>query len=275
MRAAMGDPIDPVVSDAIAACRATWPEVAIDAGVVRQRLAVLDTGALDRSHLGELCLAWACLAGNPAALRAIDALIRAEAQRAVTAVRGPRDLVDEVHQELSQRLLVAPLGNAPRLATYAGQSALGRWLGVAATRTALNLLRKRKPQASLDGDTEIGAAIVEPDLAMLRERYRDDVEAAIRAAFQALDAARDRNLLRLYYLERVPLERLGQMFGVHASTVSRWLAALRESILADTRDRLGERLGLGGGDPADLDSLIRAVRSDIELTLSRILRAPT
>ena len=273
MRAAMGDPIDPMVSDAIAACRAAWPDVAIDAGVVRARLAGLDTSGLDRAHLGELCLAWACLTGDPAAQRAMDALIRAEAQRAVTTVRGPRDLVDEVHQELSQRLLVAPAGGAPRLATYAGQSALGRWLGVAALRTALNLTRRRKPQATLDGDTEIGAAIVEPELAILREKYRDDVEAAIRAAFAALDAARDRNLLRLYYLERVPLERLGQMFGVHASTVSRWLAALRESILADTRDRLTERLGLSG-HMSDLDSLIRAVRSDIELTISRILRAP-
>jgi RNA polymerase sigma-70 factor (ECF subfamily) len=117
----------------------------------------------------------------------------------------------------------------------------------------------------------VAAAILPPELAVVRDRYRAEVEAAIRAAFDALDSARDRNLLRLYYLERVGLDRLGQMFGVHGSTVSRWLTALRESVLDDVRTRLSERLGMSG-DFADVDSLIRAVQSELELTLSRILR---
>jgi len=108
------------------------------------------------------------------------------------------------------------------------------------------------------------------ELAVVRQRYRAEVEAAIRAAFDALDNPRDRNLLRLYYLEHVGLEQLGQMFGVHGSTVSRWLAALRETIVEATRGYLAERLG-PAGNFAEIDSLIRAVQSDLDLTLSRIL----
>jgi RNA polymerase sigma-70 factor (ECF subfamily) len=219
-------------------------------------------------HGDELALAAAALAGDPAAQRAIDQLIRAEAERAVTALRQPAWLVDEVHQELAQRLLVGP---QPRLASYAGQSALGRWLGVAATRTTLNLIRNRKPQVALDDDDAIVAAIADPDVALMRERYRDEMLAAVRAAFEALENARDRNLLRLYYFERVGVVELGQMYQVHASTVSRWLAALREHIVADTQFRLAERLGMAGHYD-DLASVIRALRSDLDLTLSRLLR---
>ena len=232
-------------------------------------------GAVDDRRLGDLCLVWACLTGDPAAQRALDRLIRTEAARVIGELRRPAWLVDEVHQELSQRLLVAAPGGEPRLATYAGQAVLGRWLGVAAMRTALNLTRRARPEAPLDdnGDADVAAAILPPELAVVRDRYRGEVERAIRASFDALDSARDRNLLRLYYLERIGLDQLGQMFGVHGSTVSRWLTALRESVLDDVRTRLSERLGMAGHF-GDIDSLIRAVQSELELTLSRILRVP-
>jgi RNA polymerase sigma-70 factor, ECF subfamily len=186
----------------------------------------------------------------------------------VRELRGADWLVDEVHQELARRLLVAEPGSEPRIATYAGQAVLGRWLGVTAMRIALNLTRRQRPHVPLDGEP-LAAAVVDPALRLVRDRYRADVELAIRQAFAALGNPRDRNLLRLYYLDRVPLDRLGQMFGVHASTVSRWLTALREAILAATRERLTEQLGLRG-DGRDLDSLIRAVESDLDLTLSQI-----
>jgi len=270
MRAAMPKPDEPdLPSTAVAACAAAWPDVRIDPALVAARLAELPELAAE--HLGELALTVAALARDPAAQRVIDRLIHAEAERAVGSLRQPAWLVDEVHQELAQRLLV---GAEPRLATYAGQSALGRWLGVAATRTALNLMRGRKQQVPIGGggeDDEIVAAIADPDVALMRERYRDEVLAAVRAAFESLANARDRNLLRLYYFERVGVVELGQMYRVHASTVSRWLAALREHIVEDTQFRLAERLGMVGNH-ADLFSVIRALRSDLDLTLSRILQ---
>jgi RNA polymerase sigma-70 factor (ECF subfamily) len=271
----MTDSGDALVTAAIAACARTWPDVHVDRAVVAERLRRLDVNARAAraaradDRLAELCLVWACLTGDPGAQRAIDRALLAEAQRAVTELRQPAWLVDEVHQELGQRLLVAGEGGEPRLASYAGKAALGRWLGVAAMRTALNLTRRKRPEAPL-ADEDVAAALLPPELAIVRERYRAEVEAAIRAAFDALDNPRDRNLLRLHYLEHVGLEQLGQMFGVHGSTVSRWLTALRKTIVDETRGYLAERLG-PAGNYADVDSLIRAVQSELDLTLSRIL----
>lgn len=273
MRAPMVDQDDELSArarEAIAACARAWPDVRIEPHAVREHLR--GAGPIDDRHLADLCLAWACLAGDPGAQRALDRMIRAEAQRAASELRQPAWLADEIQQELGQRLLVAGPGEVPRLATYAGQAALGRWLGVAAMRTALNLLRGARPEAPLDDGEEVADAILPPELAVVRDRYRAEVEQAIRAAFGALDSARDRNLLRLYYLERIGLDQLGQMYGVHGSTVSRWLTALRASVLDDVRARLGERLGLAG-NYGDVDSLIRAVQSEIDLTLSRLLRS--
>lgn len=219
----------------------------------------------------DLALAHACLAGDPAAQRALDRMIREEATRAVGALRQPAWLIDEVHQEVAQKLLVGP---SPRLAGYAGQSSLGRWLGVTATRTALNLVTRQKRNVPLDdgaSDDDLLAAITDPELAILRERYREDVLASLRAAFDALAEPRDRNLLRLYYVDRVGVEQLGEMFGVHASTVSRWLAALRSQLADDTQERLAERLGIEG-HPQDVASVIQMLRSQLDLTLSRVLR---
>jgi RNA polymerase sigma-70 factor (ECF subfamily) len=268
----MADPEDAIrarASDVVAACAAAWPDVRIEPAVLHELLQ--KAGAVDDRHLADVGLAAAALGGDPAAQRALDRMIRAEAQRVVGELRQAAWLADEVHQELSQRLLVAPPGGAPRLATYAGQAALGRWLGVAAMRTALNLIRGARPEAPLGDDLDVADAILPPELAVVRDKYRAEVEHAIRAAFDALDSPRDRNLLRMYYLERIGLDQLGQMFGVHGSTVSRWLTALRAAVLEDVRARLGERLGLAGNF-ADVDSLIRAVQSQLDLTLSRLLR---
>lgn len=271
----MADPEDDAVSaranEAIAACAREWPEVRVDPRVLHQLLRSAGAGAEVGRHLADLALAAAALGGDPVAQRALDRMIRAEAQRVVAELRRPAWLADEVHQELSQRLLVAEPGGVPRLATYAGQAPLGRWLGVAAMRTALNLLRGPQRETELAEDLEVADALLPPDLAVVRDKYRAEVEQAIRAAFDALDNPRDRNLLRMYYLERIGLEQLGQMFGVHGSTVSRWLTALRAAVLEDVRARLGERLGMAGSF-SDVDSLIRAVQSELDLTLSRILR---
>jgi RNA polymerase sigma-70 factor (ECF subfamily) len=261
--------IDELASAAVEACRAAYPDVRLARERVVEGLARLDLAMLERARLGELCLVWACLGGDAAAHRVIDRSIRAEAQRVARELRQPEWLVDEIHQELAQRLLVAAPGAEPRLATYSGQAVLGRWLGVAAMRTALNLTRRDRRETPLPGDS-VAAAITAPELALVRHRYRDAVQSAIRAAFDALDNPRDRNLLRLYYVDRVGLERLGQMFNVHGSTISRWLTALREAIFEDTSARLGERLGMAG-EAAEIESLIRAVRSDLDLTLSQIL----
>lgn len=58
------------------------------------------------------------------------------------------------------------------------------------------------------------------------------------------------------------------MYGVHRATVARWIASSHESLLRQTRKRLGQELQL---PPGDLDSLMRAVQSGIEISIASIL----
>lgn len=222
----------------------------------------------------DLELARACLAGDPAALRAFEELLRAESRRAATELRGGETLADEIHSTLRSRMLIADGETPPRLATFAGQSALGRWLGVAATRVGLNLLRQRGREVALI-DSDVGAGMAgglapddDPELDAVRRRYREDFAAAVRESFAAIDDPRDRNLLRLYYFDRVGLDRLGEMYQVHPSTISRWLAALRQRVFDDTRRRLVARLGAG---QSEVQSLLNLMSADLDLTLSRVL----
>jgi RNA polymerase sigma-70 factor, ECF subfamily len=279
-----------VVAATLAAGRAAWPAVRLAPEVLARHLAALAGGDFEPDgarvgdgdggggapladrRLADLYLACACLAGDGAALRALDELVAAEARRAVAALGQPAHLADEVRQELGQRLLVSDDDAPPRLARYGGQAVLGRWLGVAATRLALNLVRGVRREAELDSEAlaALPAEARDPAIELVRQRYRADFEAAIREAFAELEGPRDRNLLRLYYFDGVGLDRLGQLFGVHGSTVSRWLTALRAQILQETMRRLAARLELADSDVA---SVLRLVQSDLDLTLSRILKA--
>jgi RNA polymerase sigma-70 factor, ECF subfamily len=268
--------LEAAVADAIAACAAAWPGVRVDPDALAAHVCRVvppdqdPAAALARLRAVDLGLASACLAGDPPALRAVDDLLRAEATRAVAELRQPGWLAEEVQQSLRHRLLLPDGDTPPRLASYEGQGALSRWLGVAATRTALNLLRDRRRETDLDEArvAELPAPDADPGLELLRRRHRGEFEAAIRDAFAALDSPRDRNLLRLYYFDRVGLEQLGRMYKVHPSTVSRWLAAIREQVFEETQRLLAERVGFASGE---LDSMMRLLRSDLDITLSQIL----
>jgi RNA polymerase sigma-70 factor, ECF subfamily len=271
--------LEAALDAAVAAVRAAFAGLPVDPASLATHLARAvpaaspdPVGALAGLRLGELGLACACLLGDPVALETLDGLLAAEARRAAGELRQPAWVADEVQQILRHRLLVADGAEPARLATYAGQGPLGRWLGVAATRAALNLVRDGRRSAALDDARLAGVAAPgdDPALELLRRRHRADFEAAVREAFASLSSARDRNLLRLYYLDQVGLDRLGGLYKVHPSTISRWIAAVREQLFDETRRRLGVRLGLSDGE---LDSLLRVIRTDLDLTLSRILRA--
>lgn len=259
-------------------CRAAWPAVRCDEAALLERLArAIPEGEDEATAIAKLCvedlfLASACLAGDEAALGALEDLLWAESTRAALALRQPRFVADEIHQALRHRLLYPDEGEPARLETYSGRGALASWLGVAATRVGLNLLRDQKREASFDEeDLASLAGAGDPELRILRERYKAAFESAVRDAFAAIDGARDRNLLRLYYFERLGLDELGAMYGVHGSTVSRWIAAVRARLFDETRRLLADRLAVSG---SDLDSLVRLVRSDLDLSLSKLLNAP-
>ena len=81
---------------------------------------------------------------------------------------------------------------------------------------------------------------------------------------------RERTCLRLSVIEGLSLDRLGTMYRVNASTVSRWLARARQTLLAELQRQLKARENIA---PEDVESIVRLVRSQVDVSLSGLLSA--
>ena len=98
---------------------------------------------------------------------------------------------------------------------------------------------------------------------MLRERYREQVRAAIAAAFAAL-TERQRNVLRQYYIDGLTIDQLAALYHVDRATTARWVIGARTGVLDGTRDRLRAVLGVSSDE---VESILRLVRSELDLSL--------
>jgi len=66
------------------------------------------------------------------------------------------------------------------------------------------------------------------------------------------------------------LDAIARTYRVHRATVARWLAAIREDLDTAVRVRLWDELGVS---TTEFQSLWNAVRSDVEVSISRLLAA--
>jgi RNA polymerase sigma-70 factor (ECF subfamily) len=227
---------------------------------------------LARTHLADLALALACAEGSPAALDLLQSRLLPQALLAVRRIDPSATFREELAQSLLERLLVARGGAPARILEFAGQSPLVHWLRAVALRQALNRRRDagRSPE-ELAGETlvEIAAPLRDPQLELLKRSHGPAFSQALQEGLGALEA-RQRSLLRLHYVEGLSLAKIGAVYQVNKSTVSRWLDAAREALLARLGGTLEVRLGVA---PAELESLMRALRSQVELDLSSLLRS--
>src|SRR5262249_41097880 len=148
----------------------------------------------------------------------------------------------------------------------AGRAALGSWLKTAAVRTALNLRRAKGDQAHDEVPSQL-LGPTEPELDLVRARYRTDFEDALREALKSLPE-RDRAMLHGSVGGGKSIDELGALYGVSRAPAARWLAAAREALAVETRRRLATRLRL---TPTELDSVAAVVRSQIDVSIVRLL----
>ena len=66
------------------------------------------------------------------------------------------------------------------------------------------------------------------------------------------------------------LDAIARIYHVHRATVVRWLAAVRDDLESAVSARLWQDLGIS---PSEIRSLWKAVRSDVDVSLSRLLVA--
>jgi RNA polymerase sigma-70 factor len=152
---------------------------------------------------------------------------------------------------------------------YQGRSSLGHWVGIVALRMALQDYRREDRHRRMVQRlyTEPIPALRGPEESLVKERYRAPIEAALRGAVAAL-TGRQRVVMRLQLCGRASAARIARIYGVSEATVWRWLSRARTAIWDEVQRRLRAELGLL---PADLESLLRNVASQLDASLSAVL----
>jgi RNA polymerase sigma-70 factor (ECF subfamily) len=183
------------------------------------------------------------------------------------------DLRVEVEQRVRDLLIVGTAARPPRIGNYSGQGPLAKWAVVVAQRQVVTVLRGNEVEQRARDGAAVEVALHPagiPEVAYAKQRYREAFEESLRLALPAL-AARDRMLLRLHLVSGTSTESIGKMYGVSQPTASRWVARAREALSGELQRLLRERLRLS---PDEVASLAGVVASQIDASVSRLLRAP-
>ncbi|MEZ4373556.1 MAG: hypothetical protein R3B07_22230 [Polyangiaceae bacterium] len=262
-----------------AECSAAWPELEASAEDFAEHVAerLLRSGvtrdALEGIAFADLGLAFLALAGEPRALK--DLSKRAQRIAARVAARGAGPDLDALMFALEGKLF-DPLDS--KLANFSGSGELDGWLSVLVTRTWLNLKRDQRelpresiavhvePESTLLGQGGVRSDAQDPELAYLKELYREQFRAAFTRAAANLEPEQ-RNVLRAYYGQGSSIDVIAAGRGVHRATAARRVGQAREQLLSDTRRLLIAELKLSR---SELESVMRLIQSQLHLTLSRV-----
>jgi RNA polymerase sigma-70 factor (ECF subfamily) len=252
--------------------RAKWPGITLGPDSFYERLGRLHmAGADPLQHVttvatGDLALALACAQGDASALSHFDSRFLSAVGDYVAHIDRSTGFVDELRQQLREKLLVAEPGSEPKIAEYTGKGALGGWLRVTAVRAALNQKRsmKRLVGQPEDQPTTEPPAGADPELDFLKSRYASEFREAFQATLSSLSTD-ERTVLRMHYLDGLTIEQVGVAYRVSRATAARWLAQARGKILEEMRTRLRAR-------GAEVESVLGVVRSQLDVSIYRLLK---
>jgi RNA polymerase sigma-70 factor, ECF subfamily len=258
--------------------RAAWPtfDVAPE-HYVRHLAVVVEEGetsasrmALESLHGSDLYLAAACSQGDASAIGELERVFIANLEAPLRSTGLDSSGVDEVRQRVREILLVGD-GVAPGIARYGGRSQLRSWIRSIAVRQSARHVRGRmEVPADVEMIEVLPDLAADPKLAVWKRRYAAEFRVAFDQAVAQL-GARERTLLRQHHIDGLTVDALAGLYRVHRATAARWVARARALLLEGIRARLIERLHLSQGE---LDSFFRLVRSQIDVSLHEILRAP-
>lgn len=224
--------------------------------------------ALRQLHGADLYLACACAQGEPRALRAFDQHILQRVPPRLGQLS--QTTVEDVLQELRQRLLLARGDIPPRIADYSGRGPLLAWVRIIAARIVGELAHQQGRQVLFDEPPEVLTRMLssnDPERELLREDSRQALAEALRKALTVLPE-RERALLRLHHLHGLTMDRLAAMYGESRSSVARHVAQARERLLELTRQELSSRLKLAG---VEVESLLGLVQSRLDFSLCQLM----
>jgi RNA polymerase sigma-70 factor (ECF subfamily) len=256
------------LSDPFRAGQQAWPTIVLDEDRFRR---ALDAAGGATGHAADLYLACAAALGVPEAVAAFDREYIARVPQFVAHMNLQEHALDELGQRLREWLLL-PRGDRPaKLTEYGGRGSLLSWLRVVAVRAAVDQLRGEQRHAADPLDRELpflGIGGDEPELQLLRTRYRPRFREALEAAASTL-TPRERNVLRMSLVDGLTFEQIAPLFRVTKSTVHRWLGEAQRRLLREVRRFFRDQVGLSA---SELDSVARLLQSQVDFSLPSLLR---
>jgi RNA polymerase sigma-70 factor (ECF subfamily) len=254
--------------------RAAYPEIAVDeatffAELARRLGTTADPDQLARVRGDHVHLAIACAAGDEVAIRKFEDEFLDEVDATAHRLGATSDQLDELRSFARRILFVTEPTRPAALGEYAGRGDLRSYVRVIATRELVRAIGKGRREVPVAAESFLDklSPASSPVAGFLRDTYRADVDAAIRAALAELpeDA---RALLRYSVIDGWTVDRIGALFGIHRATAARRVAAARELLGENIRAQLSARLAISIDD---VDSVVRLVQSRIDVSLERML----
>ncbi len=170
------------------------------------------------------------MAGDARAVARIEAEFFGEVEWSARRLRATREQADEVRSRLGRLLFVGEPGRVAGLAAYSGRGDLGSYIRVIATRELVRVIAKGRSEVAVADPAlfdQLSPAL-EPGLRYLRERYRGEVDLALRAALAGL-SEESRALLRYSLIDGWNIDWIAELYGIHRSTAARRVSAAATS----------------------------------------------
>jgi RNA polymerase sigma-70 factor, ECF subfamily len=267
-RSPMPDGVAERVTRAVEAARRAFPDLEVDPVAFARHLGrhVHDEPAWERLRPSELALCFACGRGSSAAVSRFESLFEPMLRSVLRRFASANVPSDELEQLLRERLFVG--NGSPKILEYSGQGFLENWLRVTAVRTFTDAVRsgpKREvplPEGLLEAES--GDDV---ELSYLKTHYRAALKQAFEHAVSSLDGG-SRNLLRQSVVQRLTIDQIGALYGIHRATAARRVEKAKADLLVATRSRLMEQLHV---EEPELDSIMNLVRSRFDLSVGRVL----
>lgn len=270
--------LEALVTGLYRAGQQAWPQVTVAPEEFARHLASHAPAAeseawLRHVHGVDLYLACACARGDKTALTVFDRRYLSRIPEVLRKMDPAGGLTEEVTQRVREKLLIRREKGRPRIADFGGRGPLLTWVRAAAVRAATDLRRGEKDHVQVDEAEPFAAQLHsgDPELEYIKGKHREDFRLAFNQALERL-TAQQRNVLRLYLIDRLNIGAIGSLYGTHRSTIARWIVDAREKVLEETRRILAERLALSSA--TELESLMGLVKSQLDLSINTFLRDP-
>jgi RNA polymerase sigma-70 factor (ECF subfamily) len=263
--------LDDIIRSAPLACPTFGVPADVFRAYLRERLPadVPHRLALHQMHTSDLYLACGCARGDLGALAAFEDHCMRQLDAVLAKMKIAPEVCADIKQDIRIRILVGT-GGRPEIVGFSGRGDLRSWVRVMAVRQALQRQCRARREVPVTDDELLQCAVVSgtPELDHAKQKYHEEFKRAFEGALRALPD-RERTLLRQHHVDGLTIDEIGALYRMHRSTAARLLTRVRARLLEATRLRMMSQLDIA---PDDLDSIIRMIRSQIEISLRGLRR---